>query len=177
MDYNRIAVRYAKALLKAAQEKNITDKVYADLQQVQKVIQMEDMSIVLNTPVYTATQKNNIFKEIFENKVQNLTLQLLFLLSEKNRTKLLSSIIRNYKLLYRKQKNISNVELITAHKVDDSFLVEVKNVIERKFNTTAELTHIQDDKIIGGFIINIDGKQLDAGVKSKLETYRKELKK
>ncbi len=176
MDYNRIAVRYAKALLKAAKENKSTDKIYADLQQIKSVAKMQDMQVVLNTPVYQATQKKAVFKAIFENKIQKLSLQLLFLLAEKNRANLLQAIIRNYEYLYRKEKNISSVELITAHKADDNFIKEVKNIIEKKFNTTAEFQYRQDKTILGGFIVNIEGKQLDAGVKSKLENYRQNLK-
>lgn len=176
MDYNRIAVRYAKALLKAAKDEQSTDKIYADLQHIKPVVELPDMQTVLENPVYSSSQKKAVFKDLFEGKIQKLSMQLLFLLIEKNRENLLLSVIRNYGVLYRKEKNISSVELITAHKADADFIKEVQQIIEQKFQTTAELQYRQDSEILGGFIINMEGKQLDAGVKSQLDNFRKNLR-
>lgn len=175
MDYNRIAVRYAKALLKAAQETDLTDKIYTDLKKIADTTDKEDFKTVMNNPVYPNDAKKNIIRELFAQQAEELSLRLLYLLIDKNREALIPAVIRNYGQLYRKEKNLSRVELTTAHKTDGEFNNEVKNLIEKKFDTSAEILYTQNKKIIGGFIINIEDKQLDASIQSKLNTIKKQL--
>jgi F-type H+-transporting ATPase subunit delta len=175
MDYNRIAVRYAKALLQAANEEHKAEQIYNDLQLIAEPAEQADFKAMLNNPVYAVSVKNNIIKNLFSDKIEALTLRLLYLLVKKNRESLLSAVIRNYAQLYRTQQNISRVELTSAAEIQESFNEEVKQIIEKKFNTRAEITYKQDKALIGGFIIDIDDKQLDASIQSKLQKIKKRL--
>ncbi|MEA2043680.1 MAG: ATP synthase F1 subunit delta [Bacteroidota bacterium] len=175
MDYNRIAVRYAKALLKAAKEDDKVNQIHNDLRIIRDVAEKKEFQQMLENPVYSGTQKKKIFKQIFEEKIDNLTLRFLNLLADKNREMLLLNAIRNYGALYRKENNISKVTFTTAYKAEAAFEKEVKEVIESKFDTTAELSSVTDEAILGGFIINIEDRQLDASAKATLNKIRKEL--
>lgn len=175
MDYNRIAVRYAKALLKAAKEENKADVINTDLLFIKQTVETKEFQPVLENPVYTSTKKNDIFKAVFEGKINDLSLRFLYLLTNKNRENILPDAIRNYGSIYRKEQNISSVKLTTAFKSSPKFNNEVKQIIEKKFKTKAELITVEDKDIIGGFIINIDDRQLDAGIKNQLNNIKKEL--
>jgi F-type H+-transporting ATPase subunit delta len=175
MDYNRIAVRYAKALLEAANEEQKAENIYNDLQAIAESAEQADFKAMLNNPVYASSVKNKIIERLFADKIEALSLRLLFLLIKKNRENLLSAVIRNYGQLYRKQQNISRVELTTAGENQESFNKEVKEIIEKKFNTSAEITYKHDEALIGGFIIDIENQQLDASIQTKLQKVRKRL--
>jgi F0F1-type ATP synthase delta subunit len=71
------------------------------------------------------------------------------------------------------------VDLITAIEPEDEFVETIKNHILKEYddNTVIEMSINSNPEIIGGFIMNVDGKQLDLSVKKELKNIRKSILK
>ena len=64
----RAAHRYAKGLMEFANEANQTDVVYAEMNDVSKIIkENDDLRIFLNSPVIDAKKKEAVLNEIFKS--------------------------------------------------------------------------------------------------------------
>lgn len=175
MNINRITVRYAKALLSAAIELGVAHIVDKDITFVASKFNQADFKMFLENPTIRTSVKINVFREVFADKVNPLTIKFLELLTLNKRELYLSRIALNYSTTYRKSFNITQVQITTAVNVGEILKNEVSNTVSKTLNTTVELKETVEPEIIGGFIINIDDKQYDASIKNKLEKVKREL--
>jgi F-type H+-transporting ATPase subunit delta len=175
MNLNRITVRYAKALLESAVELNIAQIVNDDIKLISKTSEFKDFKLFLENPTIQTSRKNKIISEIFQNKINQLTLNFLFLLTKNKREIYLSSITRNFLKQYRDLFGITHVLLTTTTQAEDLFLKEIEKNISTLYKTKVELHDKADESLLGGFIVNINDVQYDASVKNKLEKIKREL--
>lgn len=178
MNYAKIGTRYAKALYLSALEENALENVYHDMQVLQQIT-TENPSFIsfLKTPILKPSEKKQFFESVFSNYVHPLVLRFLFLLTEHRRENRLIDIIRNFYTLYLKNKNTVSVNLITTIKADDAMINLFKEKLQQILHKTILLQNTIDDKIAGGFILQIEDKEFDASVKTQLNKIKNNLMK
>jgi len=175
MNDSKISVRYAKAFFNLAQENNILEQVSKDVKLLQEVQNDPNFRILLTDPIISIKQKKGIFKAVFENKINELTLSFLNLITEKGREDFLSMMILNFLTLYRKYTGIQAASITTTHLLDSEVKASLKIFIEKYFDTKIDLTEKVDESLIGGFLIRVGDNQLDASIARKLADMKKSL--
>lgn len=163
--------RYAQSLLEVAVEKNQLESVYNDMLLVGSTIKdSRELSVLLNSPVIKSTKKASVLKALFGAKVGEDTTHFLKLVSERNRESLLQDIAFSFVSLYKKYKNIIVAEVTSAVKLDD---IQKEKIIRLlKTDDTIEMIEKIDPSIIGGFIVRVDDKQIDASILRELSDLR-----
>jgi len=79
MNYSKIGVRYAKALLLAAVESDLLEKIKNDMLFLDAVIaSVPDFNRVLLSPVIKPSEKQNIFNLTFSSALSSLTIKFFF---------------------------------------------------------------------------------------------------
>ena len=175
MNESKISVRYAKAFFALAQEKNILDKISEDVKLLHEMQSDANFRILLTDPTIRTQQKKDIFKAIFAGKINEITLKFLNLIAENGREDFLGMMILNFLTLYRKHTGIEDASITTTGKLDAKVKDSLKDFIETYFKTKVKLTEKTDEELIGGFVIRVGDKQLDASVSRKLEDAKKKL--
>lgn len=176
MDENKVPIRYAKALLLSAMEKELLEKVKTDMALLDRLIRESPQLIVmLKSPVVTASTKDRFFEETFSGVVESLTLSFLHLLVSNNRESYLKEIVLDFFMLYKLEKGLQSAELTTAVELDDLQIAQFRELIESRFKPSIELTCKTDSTLIGGFVLRVEDQQIDASVSSKLKRLKKEL--
>ena len=165
-----VASRYAKSLLELSIEKNILDKVNNDMVQLSEICaESEDLVSVLNNPTINAVKKGEIFTAIFNGKIESVSLDFIQLITKNSRETLLPVIAQNFTKLYKAHNNILDVELISAVALDDAAKSKILDKVKAKFDgASIQLTEKIDESILGGFIVKIGDKQIDASIASQL---------
>ena len=74
--------------------------------------------------------------------------------------------------LYKKHNNIQPATVISATSLDESLRAEVITFIEKYGDKKAELEEKIDERIIGGAVIRMGDKQLDASVSREISELR-----
>jgi len=176
MNQSKITVRYAKSLFILSSEKNMLEKVRNDMEIINGVCRdVTDFKLFLSNPVVKASEKKRIVKEIFKDKVSEVTLVFLELIIRNRREPYLPDIARNFIDLYRKDKGIKTAVLTTSVPLDQSLRNEIIDMIKKLFRTDIELNEQTDSDLIGGFILRVGDQQYDASIASKLKKVRKQL--
>jgi F-type H+-transporting ATPase subunit delta len=86
MSLQRIARRYAKALLTTALQQDVAERVEQDLAGIVRTANASaDLRMLFRSPVIEASRKKEIIKEIFGSSMAPLTLDFLSLLMDKGR--------------------------------------------------------------------------------------------
>ena len=111
---NRVALRYAKALLIRAEEKAQVKSILADMEGIAETLSVSiDLRAVLRSPVIKTYDKQKVLSEVFPNVTQ-VTKDLFVLLANNKRVSLLGQVADAFLELYRKAKGIQIAKVITA---------------------------------------------------------------
>lgn len=166
--------RYAKSLLALAVEQNQLDAVFNDMLLIGTTIkESRDLTVLLNNPVVKADKKYSVLISIFGSKIGETSTNFLKLVSTRKRESLLEDIAFSFVDLYKKEKNIIVAEITSAIKLDD---IQKQNIIKLlKTDATVEMVERIDPSILGGFIVRVDDKQIDASVLRELSDIRQAL--
>ena len=175
MKSTKSASRFATALLELAIERNSVDKVARDLQYLLEVNQeTKEFQILLKSPVINSTKKIEIFNELF-NDFEELTTLFIQLVTNKRREYMLAEIAFSFDALLKAKKGITPVTLISAVTLDESTKKTILSKIKPLVKGELELTETIDESLVGGFIIRMDDKQIDASIASQFNNLKQRL--
>jgi len=176
MNDSKITSRYAKALFDLALETNKLKIVKNDIDVIFKAVsELPNFKEFINSPIIRASKKQEILTNIFKQEVCDISLNFLNLIAHNRREMFLKLICLNFFTLYRKFMNIKQAEITTTRNIPNDFKNKIEEIIKNIYKSEVELEQKIDDSLIGGFIIKIDDKQLDASVSTKLNNIKKEL--
>ena len=81
-----------------------------------------------------------------------------------------------YQKIYRDVNHIVRAQIITAAPLDKKILSRIEAIIEQHCpGARLEFEHMVDPGIIGGFVLNVGGEQLDASLEKELKQLRLKL--
>jgi len=137
----------------------------------------KEFSLLLKSPIVKTDQKLKILNEIFTSKLTKTSMMFVNIITTKKRENLLSSIAISFINLYKTYKKIESATVTTAVPLDENLKKEVINFIKKHGDQDVELTEIVDESIIGGAIIRMGDKQLDASVFNALSELKQKFNK
>jgi F-type H+-transporting ATPase subunit delta len=172
----RLAGRYAKSILDLSIEKNQLDNVYHDMVFLKGICDTNrDFVNFLRSPIVKADKKEKTLTAITTGRISELTAAFIKLLTTKGREPLLPEITVAFIAQYKDHKDIHIVRLVTAIVASE----ELKNEITGKVRSMLKMENIElhesvDPGIIGGFILEIGDKLIDASGAYDRRVIRKE---
>jgi F-type H+-transporting ATPase subunit delta len=171
-----IAVRYAKALFKLGLEKGNLAMLHGDLTAVKQAItDSDDLKSLLTSPLIKPTRKKEFFDTLFQKRINKDSLSFLFLVIDKKREEILLQIIRDFGDLYRGYKRIKSVSFISATPLDVDFQQQLEQFLQQTLKAEIELTIVIKKELLGGFILMVDGKLMDASIAHQLRQIKRQL--
>ena len=174
--YKTLAERYTKALLNIAKEKNITDKISTDLNEVTKVFnENEDINMFFTSPIVKKEDKKDILEKAFKEKIDENLYRFLNVLTNKNRIFILPEINCLYNKHILEENNILEVEAQTVISLDDNMKNLLIQKLEKITNKKIQLTNTINKEIIGGVVLIFNGNVIDGSIKTQLKELQKQL--
>jgi F-type H+-transporting ATPase subunit delta len=177
MSIQKIAGRYAKSLRELAKDKNVTAAIVSDMEGFSAAVTNKDLSLLIKSPIISPDKKRQVFKALFEGRINNLTYSFFDLIIKKGREEYLPEIAKEFIRQHKVASNIVTATLITATPATDEIIQKVKAEMKIKQIATGEIELITkvNPAIIGGFILEVEDNIYDASIKSKLAKVKKAL--
>lgn len=173
MNNYKIHTHYAKALLLLAIDTDCVDEEAKDMRLVSRVCAENHLlNVVFGNPVIPLQRKLNIVTTLFEGKVSATTLAFLLFATRKNRSVNLRGIAESYLRMFRDYRGIVLSDLVTHQPIDDVARRMVTEKVERYTGKTVELHDRTDEKMLGCFKLEFDGKMYDARIRTKIRRLR-----
>jgi F-type H+-transporting ATPase subunit delta len=95
------------------------------------------------------------------------------IITRKNREPLLPSIAREFHNAYNVYKGIGTAQLVTPFPVDASLRKEIEGIVQQiSKKKQIELVEKVDADMIGGFVLTVGDRQVDASIKNKLKALK-----
>jgi F-type H+-transporting ATPase subunit delta len=172
----RLATRYAKSLIDIAAEQNSLEETLKDMQLIDAISkQNHDFVMLMRSPVIKADKKNAILDALFEGRISVLSKTFVKLLVSKGREQNIDEIAQAYIHQYRESKKIRMVRLTTAAAVDSSVIDTLKSKLSAAYaGSSVEFETKIDPSLLGGFVLDMGDRQLDASVQRELNDIKKQ---
>lgn len=133
-----------------------------------------DLREILDNPNITVDEKHKVVDDLFTPSVRNLVVKL----AEHCNVEILEEIVSEYIEAYDKANNIADAVIYCVTKPDKKQLEGIKKFICKEQNATkANVKIVQDNSLIGGFIINVAGKEYDFSLKNRLDKIKTQVMK
>lgn len=176
MQGSKAALRYAKAVMSLAKDKNLTKEINEDMGLINKTIsENNELRVFLKSPVIKNSIKKNALLEIFKN-VNPVTSELFNLLIENNRIEILSLVANKYRGLFNEMNNVQVAKVTTAVPLTPALETKIQRKVKELTGNEAKIQNIIDESIIGGFILRVGDIQYNGSVKAQLGNLKREFK-
>ena len=180
MNEGLIPRRYAKALYKVAVDRNDAEELYTLMKHLCTADEAEHaLGQAIANPFISVSDKCSLISAAAGQDAENATFaDFLKLLVENKRLDLIFAIAREYTALYRQQRDIYKVEVVSAAPLSEPDEKRLKALIENNLKGgSMEYSSRVDPDLIGGFTVTIDNRKLDASVSNELKQLRVNLLK
>lgn len=165
-----VDLTYGSALYQAAVETNKKDLILDEAFQVQDVFEREpEFFEFLNYPGISAIEKKDVLKNVFEGKICQELLNLLYVLTDKGRTARYSKIIKAYKDMVDREEGITYGTVYSVEPLKEAQISKLEEQLTALLQEKTKLKNELDPKLIGGFKILVDGRILDASIRKRLQ--------
>ena len=175
MRISRVAIRYSKAFLEYAIEKKASNHINDDFKNILSVISNSDeLKEFLSNPIISSKLKSKTLLEVFSDLTED-TKSIIFLLSKNRRLSILSQVAEDFIFRLKKYEGRTTALITTAVPLNE----ELKKLMysKAKMMTTfeVEIENKIDPSIVGGFIINVGDKELNASISNQIESLNRRL--
>jgi len=163
---NTITTPYAEAFLQVAESRNEVDEV---INQSKSILEIWDSSPefrdAMASPVLEVSSKKAVLEKLFSKDLSTSFLNLLKLLADRNRIGFLDSVLYRLLELYREQRNIALATVTSASALSEDQQNELLKKVQLIAGTdNLELNLKVDPTLIGGFVVNVGSKVVDASL-------------
>ncbi len=165
-----VASRYAKSLLELVQEQGNLDAVKSDVEQIIAILKSNtEVQAVLKNPIISGDKKRSILLALFENKVNPLIISFFSILVNKGRAAILVDILKEFIREYNEVKGIVNATVVSATALSEANLKGLQEKISEEIGAQVLLKNNVDATVIGGFVLRVGDRQIDASIAGKLQ--------
>lgn len=176
MNNPRLASRYAKSLIDIATQYDKLEEVHNDIVYLKAVIdQSRDFVLMLESPIINPGKKYKVINSITNGNVSTITETFLKLICNKGREANLPGVVRSFIEQYNTLIGLHLAKLTTATPVSkelvDSFITKIKASTSYD---NVQLETVVDDSIIGGYILQMEGKLIDQSILRNLKDVYKQ---
>jgi F-type H+-transporting ATPase subunit delta len=170
-----IAQVYSRALFESAMQHGELDAIQEQLSTWADALgETKDLQTFFFSPRFSSVEKKDAIRKIIEGGNERF-LNFLELLAERHRLPATFRIRRAFDELWREEHKMLPVEVTSAIELDEALVRSIGDRIQTQTGRRIELTSRVDPDIIGGIVLRVGNKVLDASVHGRLERLRRQI--
>jgi F-type H+-transporting ATPase subunit delta len=170
-----IAQVYGRALFEAAQDADKLDVVREQVGEFADALNDDrDLSVFFFSPYFSTEEKKEGLGKVLEG-ADNIVRNFLELLIEKHRMPALFRIRREYDSLWEEENKLLPVEVTSAIELDKETVEQIGDKIGERTGRKVQLESKVDPDILGGIVVRVGDRILDASIANRLESLRKQV--
>lgn len=173
----KVASKYASALFELALDQKLENRFIDDIHFIKDIISTHpDLIDVLSKIQFSKEQKKELVNDVFKPYLHTFTLNLLFLLIDKNRAMVLHHFVEEYLHLHNHHFNIIEAIAYSVNPLTKGEIKELESSLSLKQKQTVSIINRIDPTLISGIKIRFDDKVIDGSMKSRIENLRSVLR-
>ncbi|NCU31331.1 MAG: ATP synthase F1 subunit delta [Candidatus Moranbacteria bacterium] len=171
MSNSAISIRYARALLRLAEESKQVDQFGGELSTMAELLEREDLlRLLLDSPTFSLQKKTAILHDVAEVLKLSETMRSFFgLLLDKGRISYVKQIDINYRHFADELSGVIRANIRSANKLTKERIDIIRKGLEQQTGKTVVLNVEKDAALIGGLQAEMGGKLFDGSVRTQLK--------
>jgi len=162
--------RYSKALFELARETQGEENIGEEIEAFLGVYSGSELPTVLNNPAFGLENRKGVLVEVAQSiHLSPLAENFLSLLLERDRLAYLPSIVSSYRRLLNTAKGRVEGRIISAAPLDSGAVARLLDSFRRVSGKDVILQEESDPNLIGGIVVELEGKVYDGSVRTQLE--------
>lgn len=172
----KLSRRYASALFQLAREAGKDEQIGRELEQFAAAYAVPPLSTVLNNPAFTIQNRKRVVVQIAaQAKFSPLMIHFLSLLLDCDRMDHLASIDFYYCRLQDEARGRVRAKVTAASALEAQEMEKLRSALKTISSKEVVLQQETDAELLGGLVVEIEGKVYDGSLRTQLEKMRKQI--
>lgn len=172
----RLSRRYTRALFQLAREAGAEEKIGFEIDQFFSVYNGSDLQKVLLNPAFAIPTRKKILSQVTESQqLSDLTVKFLLLLLERDRLVELEGIVSCYRRLLNEAKGRVEARVVSTEPLDAAIVEQLRERLRGLAGKDVLLQQDTDPSLLGGLLIEIEGKVYDGSIRTQLEKMKQRI--
>lgn len=173
-----MAGRYATALFELANEAGAVDSVKADLDRLSSLLaESVDLARLVKSPVFSAEEQLKAISAVLSGAgISGLAGNFVKLVAQNRRLFALPGMIADYAALVAAMRGETTAQVTVAAPLSDDHLATLKAALAQNTGKDVNLDVTVDPSILGGLIVKLGSRMVDASLRTKLNSIRHAMK-
>ena len=170
-----IARVYARSLFEVAQEAGKLDVVREQLGEFAEALdENRELSVFFFSPYFSTQEKKDGLASALDG-ADPIVENFLELLIEKHRMPAIFRLRREYDRLWEEENKLLPVQITSAVELEPSTVERIGREIGEQTGRKVNLVSSVDPDVLGGIVLRVGNSILDASIRTRLETLRKQV--
>ncbi|WP_369027135.1 F0F1 ATP synthase subunit delta [Qipengyuania sp. RANM35] len=173
-----LAGRYASALFDLASENGTVTAVESDLEKIEAALaESNELSLLTTNPKVSRAAAEQALAGVAKVLgLSALSQNFLGVLAQNRRLSQLPAVIRAFRAIAAAQRGEVAAEVTSAHALTDAQLDQLKAKLTAREGRTVKLTTKVDPDLLGGLVVTIGSKRIDASIRTRLNSLAQAMK-
>jgi F-type H+-transporting ATPase subunit delta len=171
-----LAAAYARSVLELANDQNQARQIGQELEELGKIIDSDPaFANFLANPAVSEAERGQVVEKVFRGRVSPLVMNFLLVANRKGRLGILRLIAAAYAEQLEQQMGIVEVDITVAQRLSPEQFDDVRRRVGQALKREIVLHQYVDESIIGGMVLRVQDRLLDASVRAQLQAIRRKL--
>ncbi|HEY7321767.1 MAG TPA: ATP synthase F1 subunit delta [Candidatus Binatia bacterium] len=168
--------RYTRALFQLAREAGQEDAIGQEIESFLGVYTGSELQKVLTNPAFGIdSRKRTLIQVANRLQLSILAIHFLLLLLERDRLTYLDSIVTLYRQLLNETKGRVEAKVISPDSLEPLMIDRLRETLQRISGKQIVLHQATDLSLIGGVVVEFEGKVYDGSVRTQLENMKQRI--
>ncbi|MEO7602330.1 MAG: F0F1 ATP synthase subunit delta [Sphingomicrobium sp.] len=165
-----LAGRYASALFDLARDERQIEAVSASLSALaQATADSKDLAELVASPLVSRDEARKAFAALAPSlSLDPLTVNFLGVLARNGRKSQLDAVIRAFRRLAADHRGEETAEVVTARPMNDDQVERLRQQLRARAGRDVAIDASVDPAILGGIVVKLGSRQIDASIRTKL---------
>ena len=170
-----IATVYARSLFEAALDQDKVDEIREQLGEFTDALDGDRrLQVFFFSPYFSTQEKVDGLRRTVQD-AEPILLNFLELLLENHRMPAIFRTRRTYDSLWEDYNRLLPVEITSAVELDEQTVRHIGDRIAEQTGRRVDLSSSVEPDILGGIVVRVGNQVLDASIRNRLETLRKQV--
>lgn len=176
MSQSAVSIRYTSALIDAAQESGVLDRVEADVQALSDLLRAsEDLRGFVADPMVQSAQKRAVLNNLLAGKIEDITLRFLLLLCDNRRERVLPELLSDFLSVLEDQRGQATAQVTVAAPLSTEQETQLIAKLSTYSGKQVRLETTIDEQLKAGFVVRLGDRVFDGTLATQLNRLRQRL--
>ncbi|NDV20111.1 F0F1 ATP synthase subunit delta [Pseudodesulfovibrio sp. JC047] len=178
---NVVSRRYAKALFTVGAAKGEAEQAKYGEQLIAigaSISEVPEATAFFKNPAFSVEEKKAVLNQLIEKvSVDQMVKNFCDLMADKGRVEMLPAVASDYKAMMDAVSGVISGELTTVGELNEERKSAIQANLEKQAGKKLELSFSTDKDILGGIVLKVGDKVMDASLKAQLQILKENIKR